>query len=90
MPYTKINVNDLDVIVENTQTTLRLFKNNERVFSCQVIAAGPKHARIINGNGTINPLVKRTIHSWLLQNNYEYVSYERGQNDQKTYHLVNR
>ena len=79
-------VRNLEVEAENTQATLRVFrladkkngcKSRERVFTCQVIAAGITHARITNGSGHYSVEVSRALRNWFRSNGYQTGSFER-------------
>lgn len=78
MPYVKTEYDDgLVVESEHTRTTLRVFENKERIFSCEITTINPVSCRITNAFGTMKPSIWRSIQDWMRNQKYEMFFYER-------------
>lgn len=81
MAFTTVTSTDGYVVEsELTGATLRVYspQRAKRLFTVNVTHAGDRTARLFNGYGSITLEVRKAIRAYLKHNNFEFLTFERG------------
>lgn len=85
MPYQTLVSDGLVVESEHTRSSLKIYQDGNRLFTCEVTAASPTKARITSGIGRVDFYVGRSLMNWLSVNGYRSFTYERQGKSSKTF-----